>query len=138
MAPALLFGMMLVAWLGGCAAPPATTAPEAPPYEREAMRRFGPGASVAYEPNAPGTYMLVAHRPAPTPRQPQPLVSYFVFDLRAGRVAFEETAVVGRVGWDDDRFLRVERTPGAAPRPDGGDASYRVDVYTGRRVTDTG
>ena len=102
-------------------------------YKVLSAQKYGEGAE--WIPNAPKTAVLCMKRSKPTTELPQHRVSFFVFDVAAERVVFEDDIPNGSVGWKDDQSVIVEIVPGIerkdelSPSPRHG---YLVDVRTGK------
>lgn len=136
---------MMVRWLllavgltlGACrTAPPPDAAPVPARYEALALERFGRTTTVTYLPNAAGTFVLVRNSEKPAPAQHPPVVSFFVYEPAADRVAYAEEALPGTVVWHGPHHLKVSRRTDALPGETADTpltAVYYVDVRTGQR-----
>lgn len=134
---AAFFLVLLSVLMGTCASSQDVSINQEPRYLTEAATRYGKTAFIDTYENDAGTYILVAHHLKPTPEQPLPMVSFFVYDLETDRVVFAETNIKGDVAWEDNRFLKVEITPGTVP---GGEQVqqpvYYIDAVTGTRLNE--
>ncbi len=104
---------------------------ETPAHIAEARERFG--EDFACEPNVSEDYILCAHRPGTTTLSPIPQVAFFVFDVNAGEIAFEQRQVTGEVRWTDDYEIEMTLTPGIVTSDGRGAPKYRIDVRSGDR-----
>lgn len=92
-------------------------------YESLAAQKFGKG--VDFVRNSSGTAMLCVKKSKPTQLNPQQQVAFFVYDMKAKNVLFEDSIPNGSVGWNDDSSIVVTIVPGTvrdddktpAPRP---------------------
>jgi hypothetical protein len=100
-------------------------------YESLAMQKYGQG--VEFVQNMSGTTMLCVKKSKPTQLTPQHQIAFFVYDMKARNVLFEDSIPNGSVNWNDDFSIVVSIVPGTvrdddktpAPRP-----GYIYDVRT--------
>jgi len=102
-------------------------------YKALSAQKYGQAAE--WIPNAAKTAVLCVKRSKPTAQLPQHQVSFFIFDIAAGKIVFEDDIPNGSVGWNDDQSVIVEIVPGiekkdeSSPPPRRG---YVVDIQTGK------
>ena len=58
---------------------------------------------------------------------------FFLYDLRADRVIFEDAVDNARVEWESATRIKVVITPGMVPDVEPHQYGYRFDVLTGMR-----
>ncbi|HCA81825.1 MAG TPA: hypothetical protein DEP53_19005 [Bacteroidetes bacterium] len=103
-------------------------------YKVLSAQKYGGGAE--WITNAAKTAVLCLKRAKPTAQLPQHRVSFFIFDVVADRVVFEDDVPNGSVSWKDDQSVIVETVPGIEEKKD--DVSpparhgYLVDIRTGK------
>ncbi len=116
--------------LAACATPRQDgTAPDRPAYETLAAEKYGEAAEIVM--NADESYVLVRDRAPFEAARPLPRVRFFVYDMKAGEVVYEDE-VQGEVAWADAHHLNVYLMPGNV-QADGRPSGYRLDVRTGTR-----
>ena len=92
-------------------------------YKSLAVQKYGQG--VEFIQNASGTALLCVKRSKPTQLNPQQQIEFFVYDMKAKDVLFEDSIPNGTVGWNDEFSIVVSIVPGTvrdddktpAPRP---------------------
>jgi len=92
-------------------------------YKSIAFQKYGQG--VDFTRNASGTAMLCVKKSKPTQLQPQQQIAFFVYDMKAKDMLFEDSIPNGSVSWNDEFSIVVSIVPGTvrdddktpAPRP---------------------
>jgi hypothetical protein len=92
-------------------------------YKFLAVQKYGEG--VEFIQNLSGTAMLCVKSSKPTQLNPQHQIAFFVYDVKAKSVLFEDSIPNGSVNWKDDFSIVVTVVPGTirdddktrAPRP---------------------
>jgi hypothetical protein len=79
-------------------------------YKTIAVQKFGQG--VEFVQNASGSAMLCVKRSKPTQLNPQQQIQFFVYDMKAKDVLFEDSIPNGSVGWNDEFSIIVSIVPG--------------------------
>ena len=100
-------------------------------YSSIATEKYGQG--VEFIQNLSGTAMLCVKNSKPTQLNPQHQIAFFVYDVKAKNVLFEDSIPNGSVIWKDDFSIAVTVVPGTirdddktpAPRP-----GYIYDLRT--------
>ena len=87
-----------------------------PQYETLALEKYGSGFESAF--NSSRTAVLCFRRSKPTLLYPQQQVSFFVYDVKAGSVVFEDDIPNGSVGWNDESSVLVTVVPGTVKAED--------------------
>lgn len=102
-------------------------------YQLLSLQRYGKDAECIMNPAQ--TAVLCMKHSKPTAQVPQRQVSFFLYDIAADKVTFEDNLPNGSVEWKDDRSVMVTIVPGieksddqSPPRRHG----YVVDVFTGK------
>lgn len=106
-----------------------------PRYESLAGARFQGPAKYLW--NAPHTHVLCLERPSSRspagPGMAGPALRFFVYDLHADDIIFEDAVDNARVSWESDTSIKVVITPGMVPDLEPQEYGYRVDVASGVR-----
>lgn len=129
----MLYGVVLALSSGACTGSKPTD-PVPIPYANEVTDRYA-GPTECTD-NETGQFVLCSNTPEATPGQPPQLVAFFVYDMTARRVIFEQPPVHGTVAWHDEHTLLLTLTPGIALADDkesAGKTRYLIDIRTGDR-----
>ena len=102
-----------------------------PPYIREARQRFD--EKFICEHNATEEYVMCSYRPEPTALSTMPQIAFFVWDVAAKEILFEQSNVHGSSGWVDDFEIEMTLIPGIVTEEERGAPIFRIDVRTGNR-----
>ncbi|MBN1425451.1 hypothetical protein JXA88_12935 [Candidatus Fermentibacteria bacterium] len=104
-------------------------------YESLAEARYRGPAKYLW--NAPHTHVLCLEqhrsRSPAGPGMALPALRFFIYDLQADEIIFEDALDNARVAWESDTSIKVVITPGTVPEIEPREFGYRVDVVSGLR-----
>jgi hypothetical protein len=106
---------------------------ELPRYHAMAAQMYGQAAEFLF--NDEKRAVLCLKKPKPTAQNPQQQVSFFVFDLSADSLVFEDEIVDGSVSWKDNFTVLVIALPGNVKSDEaspGQRSGYIFDLRTRR------
>ncbi|MCX6135065.1 MAG: hypothetical protein NTU47_14725 [Ignavibacteriales bacterium] len=89
---------------------------QAEQYESLALQKYGKVADLIR--NTSGTAVLCVKSSKPTQLQPQRQIAFFVYDIAARTVLFEDNLPNGSVSWMDDVSVVVNVFPGTVKDDD--------------------
>jgi hypothetical protein len=98
-----------------------------PAHEVLAIEKYGPGFESVY--NRTKTAVLCVKRSKPTQLEPQQRVSFFVYDVNAGSIIFEDEIPNGSVLWNDESSVLVTVVPGTVKSEDQSSPSRPGYIY---------
>lgn len=105
------------------------------PHKKIAEEKFGSGVEYFY--NNRQSHVLCAKITRSTAEHPNHAVRFFVFDIKAGRLIFEDSMVDGEVQWMDATRIRVTKRFGMVTKSgERGVQSYVYDVVTQSMMDD--
>jgi hypothetical protein len=96
-------------------------------YESLAVQKYGQG--VEFIQNSSGTTVLCVKRSKPTQLNPQQKIEFFVYDVKAKHLLFEDSISNGSVGWSDDFSIVVTIVPGTVRDDDKTPAAHPGYIY---------
>jgi len=102
-------------------------------YKALSVQKYGEGAE--WIPNSTNSAILCVKGSKLTAQVPQRRVAFFVYEIAADSVLFEDAIVNGSVGWKDDQSVIVEIVPGIEKKDDASPPSrsgYIFDLRTGK------
>lgn len=73
------------------------------------LEKFGISSRLIY--NSDKSCSIVVKQEKSTAKNPNPLLQFFVYDLRKDKIIFEESFTGGRIKWKNNRLIEVTFTP---------------------------
>jgi hypothetical protein len=102
-------------------------------YKALSVQKYGEG--VEWIPNSTKTVVLCVKRSKPTDQLPQRQAAFFIYDVAADRITFEDEISNGSVAWKDNQSVMVEIVPGIEKGDEPSPPlrrGYVLDVRTGK------
>ncbi len=85
-------------------------------YRSLAVQKFGQGADFIQ--NVSGSAVLCVKKTKPTQLNPQLQIAFFIYDLKANKILFEDSIPNGSVSWNDGSSIIVSLVPGTVREDD--------------------
>ena len=98
-----------------------------PAHEVLAIDKYGAGFESLF--NRTKTAVLCVKRSKPTQLNPQQRISFFVYDMKAGSIIFEDEIPNGSVIWNDESSVLVTVVPGTVKSEDQANPSRPGYIY---------
>ncbi|MFA7227741.1 MAG: hypothetical protein WC061_01800 [Melioribacteraceae bacterium] len=124
--------LIMIILLTGCAASQKTSAEKEVILKKFSADRFGASSETFY--NSDSTYALIVGQSKSTSLNPNPVLRFFVYDIKGEVIVIEDGFSSGRVFWKDKSHIEVTVTHGIVSAEDDDNISgYIYDVSSGTR-----